>query len=140
MSFTTIPQPTALKNRPTQLVRHPSGHVLRTGPYDEFDPGPWPWRPDNSFRPDTRTGRHRRGEAPDPFTKLREDAWTRFLETSEILAQAHLAKSRPNLLQRFKSAVKRLVSGRASGPRSRTRPLVQRSCQIDPSPLRLYET
>ncbi len=107
MSFTTIPQPTALKNRPTQLVRHPSGYVLRTGPYDEFDPGPWPWHPDNSYRRDLRTGRHRRGEAPDPFTKLREDAWTRFLETSEILAQAHIAKPRPSRLRALGATLRR---------------------------------
>ncbi|MCC3764077.1 hypothetical protein K3N28_13480 [Glycomyces sp. TRM65418] len=89
MSSTTIRQSSALENRPTRLRAHPSGYVLRTGPYDEYDPGPWLWNAPADYRRDTRTGRHRRGEAPDPYVKLREDAWTRFLDVSEPLARAN---------------------------------------------------
>jgi hypothetical protein len=117
LSLTTIPQPTALEHRPTQLVRHPSGYVLRTGPYDEFDPGPWPWRPDNGYRRDLRTGRHRRGEAPDPFTKLREDAWARFLASSEVLAQAHVTRPRRFRLRALGAALRRAVRRITRGSR-----------------------
>lgn len=89
MSSTTIRQFRAPENRPTRLQTHPSGHVLRTGPYDEFDPGPWAWNAPANYVRDTRTGRHRRNEAPDPYVKLREDAWARFLDVSEPLARAN---------------------------------------------------
>ncbi|GAA1661316.1 hypothetical protein GCM10009830_03090 [Glycomyces endophyticus] len=109
MSCSTIPQPTAPKNRATQLVVHPSGYVLRTGPYDGFDPGPWLWRTENGYRRDTRTGRHRRYEAPDSFNRLRELAWDRFLESSEPLAQAHHPRPRPARRGPITEAVRRLA-------------------------------
>lgn len=40
---------------------------FRTEPYDEWDPGAWPWRPTPWHRRDTRTGRHRSYEPPDPW-------------------------------------------------------------------------
>jgi hypothetical protein len=89
LSCTTILEPTLPENSATRLDTRlyggPStppgndagtgfpaeeergGFVYRTGPYDEFDPGPWPWHPAPWYRRDTRTGRHRRGEAPDPW-------------------------------------------------------------------------
>lgn len=109
MSCSTIPQPTAPKNRPTQLTTHPSGYILRTTPYDAFDPGPWPWRPDNAYRRDHRTGRHRRYEAPDSFPHFRELAWDRFLQASEVLAEAHHARRRPTRRGPITEAVLRLA-------------------------------
>jgi hypothetical protein len=82
-------------------------------PHDPLDPGPYG---SPGWHADKRTGRHRRGELPDPpsekkpsasgyrrsrfwpeaddgqryyFGKLREDAWTDFLIDSDELFQAH---------------------------------------------------
>jgi hypothetical protein len=115
MSFTTIPQLTLPENRPTPSQGNLSRYEFRTAPYDAADPGPWPWRPTADYRRDLRTGRHRRDEAPDPlptvertrprphpplapadpFARLREDAWARFLESSTPLALAHLTEQEP---------------------------------------------
>lgn len=84
-------------------------------PNDPHDPGPYG---SPGWSVDKRTGRHRRGEIPDPpsetkprasnerrsrfwpeeddgqrhyFGKLREDAWTAFLADSDELFQAHHA-------------------------------------------------
>lgn len=117
MSFTTIPQLTLPENRPTPSQGNLSRYEFRTAPYDDLDPGPWPWRPGAEYRRDLRTGRHRRDEAPDPlptvertrprprphptlapadpFARLREEAWARFLESSAPLAVAHLAPQEP---------------------------------------------
>jgi hypothetical protein len=67
MSFTTIPQSTLPENRPTPDQGNLSRYEFRTAPYDAFDPGPWLWRPAAEYRRDLRTGRHRRGESPDPL-------------------------------------------------------------------------
>ncbi|MCH7231840.1 hypothetical protein L0U85_13395 [Glycomyces sp. L485] len=102
---------------------------LRHRPGDTWEIGGRPADPDDTgafgtpgWRPDTRIGRHRRGELPDPlpaspepsiepdrpsprprprswpdepyrFSKLREDAWDRFLVDSEPLANAHTTGS-----------------------------------------------
>jgi hypothetical protein len=58
-------------------------------PRDPFDPGPYG---SPGWYADKRTGRHRRGELPDNFGKLREDAWTSFLIDSDELYQAHFAR------------------------------------------------
>ncbi|MEV3937776.1 hypothetical protein AB0K52_17565 [Glycomyces sp. NPDC049804] len=100
--------------------RHRKGDTYLIGgkPYDPLDPGPWLWEADPAFQSDRRTGRHRRGELPDPrrprpypepavtFGKLREDAWTRFLDHSAVLAQAQLEPRREG---RFKAALLRAL-------------------------------
>lgn len=110
----------AIPDMPRPANRHRSGDTFLIGgkPHDPLDPGPWLWRPDPSYQRDLRTGRHRRGELPDPvrpirrplpfprlvdspgtvdsrdshpgaFGALREDAWARFLLHSAELAEAH---------------------------------------------------
>lgn len=104
--------------------RHRKGdtHLIGGKPYDPLDPGPWLWNAHPDFQPDRRTGRHRRGELPDPlpaqrrprphrepaatFGKFREDAWTRFLDHSAVLAEAHLAPRREG---RFRAALLRAL-------------------------------
>ena len=98
--------------------------IDRDRPHDPLDPGTYGspgWYADN------RTGRHRRGELPDPpseeppsrppsptrrrfreededrrydFGRLREEAWSRFLVESWDLHTAHLIK-RPNPMDRW---------------------------------------
>jgi hypothetical protein len=147
----TLPEsdPRSPRYEPPHLRHRPGDTWIidRERPHDPLDPGPFgslDWRPDN------RTGRHRRGELPDPprdtepnqprservrpspgptsegaegrrpspgrggneppeppersrrrfweddnedrydFGKLREDAWTRFLDGSQELHHAHL--------------------------------------------------
>jgi hypothetical protein len=54
-------------NDPHDPNRHRPGDTWQIGgkPFDPFDPGPW--RPGKTRAPDRRTGRHRRGELPDPL-------------------------------------------------------------------------
>lgn len=73
MSSTTILQSTLPRYRPTRprpysTGRHRPGDTFLIGvkPHDTADPGPWLWKADPAYRPDRRTGRHRRGELPDP--------------------------------------------------------------------------
>lgn len=197
MSSTTIPWPTLPENRLTPAQGNLSGYVFRTAPYDLHDPGPWLWRTSPGYRPDSRTGRHRRGEAPDPcptspntrprrpsprptratstpghtpttpapatnhhrksistsaptfvpapfsdsafnpdpdrapdlnidFGKLREQAWSRFLASSECLAQAHCATRpaslRTRLTRKFRNLIA-LLSGRTSPSQRRSVPV-----------------
>jgi len=107
--------------------RHRPGDTYLIGgkPYDPLDPGPWLWNADADYRPDRRSGRHRRGELPDPipedrrprpypepavtFGKLREDAWTRFLDLSAVLAEAHTAPRKPRIATRLRSMFARAV-------------------------------
>ncbi|GAB3647071.1 hypothetical protein [Glycomyces tarimensis] len=101
-------------------LRHRPGDTFEIGgkPHDALDPGPYGTP---GWRPDQRTGRHRRGELPEPlqpepakpsptprqrrrlhaepdidepyrFSKLREDAWDRWLIDSEPLAAAHTTR------------------------------------------------
>ncbi|MCH7230432.1 DNA-directed RNA polymerase I subunit RPA34 [Glycomyces sp. L485] len=108
--------PSSPRYEPPHL-RHRPGDTFEIGgrPHDPLDTGPY-GTPD--WRPDTRIGRHRRGELPDPlpseddkpspiprerrrlrtepqtdelyrFSNLREDAWDRWLIDSEPLAAAH---------------------------------------------------
>ncbi|THV41309.1 hypothetical protein [Glycomyces buryatensis] len=134
MSSMTVPQPMLPENRSTPFPGNRSRHVFRTGPYDAFDPGPWPWRRSDGYCPDLRTGRHRRNEFPDPlpappaaaapprpprsrprpypvdpFSKLREDAWAAFLADSEPLAAAHNAPRAASRIGRIKAAFLRAV-------------------------------
>ncbi len=71
--------------------------VIGGKPADPHDPGPYG---SPGWYQDRRTGRHRRGELPDPlahapseaphrFDPLRESAWDDFLADSEPLAAAH---------------------------------------------------
>lgn len=117
MSFTTVPQSTLPKNRPTPTQVSLSGYQFRTAPYDAYDPGPWLWRADPSYQRDLRTGRHRRDEAPDPrpdapshhqVVAIRDLAWARFLESSAPLAQAHISTrlTRPPLRKRLTRALR----------------------------------
>lgn len=116
MSFTTVPQSTLPKNRPTPTQVSLSGYQFRTAPYDAFDPGPWLWRADPTYQRDLRTGRHRRDEAPDPLPStpnhqvvvIRDLAWARFLESSAPLAQAHITTrpTRPPLRKRLTRALR----------------------------------
>jgi hypothetical protein len=141
----SVPQntPWALDAERHDSNRHRKGDTYLIGgkPYDPLDPGPWPWKDDPDFQPDRRTGRHRRGELPDPiaetpsgpltetlpdpfsetrrprpypdpattFGKLREDAWTRFLEESAVLAEAHVAQSKPTLRTRLRTRLGRAI-------------------------------
>ena len=111
--------------------RHRKGDTYLIGgkPYDPLDPGPWLWKADIDFRPDPRSGRHRRGELPDPlredrrprphpepepavnFGKLREDAWTRFLEKSTVLAEAHARLDKPGSARRLCRRLRELMTG-----------------------------
>lgn len=97
----------ANRHEPRHL-RHRPGDDWEIGgrPHDPADPGPYG---SPGWQQDRRTGRHRRGELPDPlpsddqrprreprprpepyrFDKLREDAWDRFLTVSAPLAAAH---------------------------------------------------
>jgi hypothetical protein len=75
-------------------------------PRDFYDRGPYGTP---GWRPDPRTGRHRRGERPDPIpapatkedyeARLREIAFERFIRKSAGLAAAHVShrKRRTNL-------------------------------------------
>ncbi|MDR7339262.1 hypothetical protein J2S69_002981 [Glycomyces lechevalierae] len=66
-----------------------------------------------------RTGRHRRGEQPDPLPRpatrkayeerLREIAFERFLRKSAGLAAAHASHRRPSIAARVGAALKRAV-------------------------------
>ncbi|WP_199039505.1 hypothetical protein [Glycomyces salinus] len=77
-------------------LRHRPGDDWQIGgrPYDPEDRGPY-GAP--GWSPDTRTGRHRRGELPDPpaesdsphFSRPREEAFERYMRFSEPLASAH---------------------------------------------------
>ncbi|WP_199039441.1 hypothetical protein [Glycomyces salinus] len=84
-------------------LRHRPGDTWEIGgkPADPDDPGPYGSR---GWYQDTRTGRHRRNELPDPpepevstqesgseyrFDRLREDAWDDFMTDSAPLAAAH---------------------------------------------------
>ncbi|MEU5872333.1 hypothetical protein AB0A73_12345 [Glycomyces sp. NPDC047369] len=114
--------------------RHRKGDTYLIGgrPADPHDPGPWLWRTEPGYRPDRRTGRHRRGELPDPLPenrprprphsgpvaaadpieRLRELAWTRFLDSSEVLAQAHRRPARrPGFAVRFLNVLSVFVTG-----------------------------
>jgi hypothetical protein len=53
----------------SELNRHRPGDTWMIGgkPHDPDDPGVWPWKPDPNYKRDRRTGRHRRGELPDPL-------------------------------------------------------------------------
>jgi hypothetical protein len=121
----------ALDGERAESNRHRKGDAYLIGgkPYDPLDPGPWLWKADPGFQPDRRTGRHRRGELPDPlpetrrprlylepaaaFGNLREDAWTRFLDGSAVLAQAHTAPRKPSFATRVRTflggAVRRIT-------------------------------
>jgi len=117
MSFMTVPQSTLPENRPTPARMTLSGYQFRTAPYDSQDPGPWLWRTSPTYQRDTRTGRHRRDEAPDPLLQtpnhqvvvIRELAWARFLESSAPLAQAHISTRAP-LRKRFTRALRRAAA------------------------------
>jgi hypothetical protein len=90
---------------------HPEPAHLRHRPGDNWEIGGRPYDPDDpglygspGWRPDRRTGRHRRGELPDPLLEpnehrlapLREAAFEAFLSASEQLHQAHFEADRPN--------------------------------------------
>lgn len=78
------------------LLRHRPGDDWQIGgrPFDPADRGPYG---SPGWRPDTRTGRHRRGELPDQpaepepyrFSRPREEAFERYMRFSEPLASAH---------------------------------------------------
>lgn len=104
MVYLSVPRtlPFSLDATRHETNRHRAGDTWLIGgkPRDPHDPGPWLWNGDTNYQRDNRTGRHRRGELPDPapraafdaaqvFTRMREEAWTRFLESSEPLAAAH---------------------------------------------------
>ncbi|GAB3659383.1 hypothetical protein [Glycomyces tarimensis] len=108
-------------------LRHRPGDTWEIGgkPHDPEDSGPYGA---SGWYQDRRTGRHRRGELPDPlpperdrpgpaprghrrhlpepasdhraeepyrFSRLREDAWDRWLIDSEPLARAHIRRPEP---------------------------------------------
>lgn len=109
--------------------RHRKGDTYLIGgkPYDPLDAGPWLWKSDPDFQRDRRTGRHRRGELPDPipearrprpypepavtFGKLREDAWVRFLDQSAVLAAADTVPTRPGRVKHLFKRLLRLLIG-----------------------------
>lgn len=74
-----------------------------------------------------RTGRHRRGEHPDPLpapatleayeARLREIAFQRFLRKSAGLAAAHVSHRRPSIAGRIGAAFKRAVHRVTRSPR-----------------------
>lgn len=137
----------ALDATPHDENRHRSGDTWLIGgkPHDPLDPGPWMWNPAPDFQPDRRTGRHRRGELPDPirkdrrdprirlervhrpsphragdvrtlppidpFARLREDAWARFLDHSTELAVAHNGREKPSRARRFFKRLLALLTG-----------------------------
>lgn len=133
-------------------LRHRPGDTWKIGgkPHDPQDPGPYG---SPGWFQDRRTGRHRRGELPDPippretgeherieatpphrpeserpsptprrdrsdddqqphrFSKLREDAWDRWIIDSEPLARAHEAQVLDSfLLTVLKRAIQWLVA------------------------------
>ena len=77
-------------------------------PRDFYNRGPYGTP---GWRPDPRTGRHRRGEAPDPIpapatkedyeARLREIAFERFIRKSAGLAAAHVSHRKPSVAVRF---------------------------------------
>lgn len=119
----------ALPTGPGKSNRHRKGdtYVIGGKPYDPQDPGPWLWKADADYRPDRRTGRHRRGGLPDPirerrrprpypepaysFGKLREDAWARFIAHSAVLAEARTAPARRSRAKRLLRRLLALVTG-----------------------------
>lgn len=89
MIGTTIPVSGLPENRHTGGVSRPwpgdslcaeTWVIERNRPYDPLDPGPY-----GSFKwyPDERTGRHRRGELPDPPVDVEEAPTRRLLPNSD---------------------------------------------------------
>jgi hypothetical protein len=93
-------------------------------PRDFYDRGPYGTP---GWRPDPRTGRHRRGERPDPIpapatkeeyeARLREIAFERFLKKSSGLAAAHVSHRKPSIAARIGAAFKRTVHRITRTPR-----------------------
>lgn len=103
-------------------------------PRDFYDRGPYGTP---GWRPDTRTGRHRRGESPVPIpqsehpelipqsqrpdpipapatkeeyeARLREIAFERFMRKSADLAAAHVSHRKPSIATRIAAAFKRAI-------------------------------
>jgi hypothetical protein len=85
-------------------------------PRDLYDQGPYGTP---GWRPDPRTGRHRRGERPDPIpapatkdeyeARLREIAFERFMSKSAGLAAAHVSHRKPSIATRIGTAFKRAI-------------------------------
>lgn len=93
-------------------------------PRDFYNRGPYGTP---GWRPDPRTGRHRRGEGPDPIpapatkedyeARLREIAFERFIRKSAGLAAAHVSHRKPSIAARITVAFKRAVHRATRTPR-----------------------
>ncbi len=152
--------PSSPRYEPPHL-RHQPGDTFEIGgkPHDPEDPGPYGTP---GWFQDRRTGRHRRGELPDPippretgeheqieatpphrpeserpsptprrdrsdddrqphrFSKLREDAWDRWIIDSEPLARAHEAHPVNNFLLAVVKRALRWIAAIVAGPEQAT--------------------
>lgn len=120
MTYSTLPEIGLPENRRAG-VSHDRSRYLQTAslayPPRRPRPRPYPVESDTiQLRTvPLRTGRHRRGEAPDPLPAppteeayleaLRDIAWARFLKHSAQLAAAHVKPRRRSLVERIGSAI-----------------------------------
>lgn len=122
MTYLTLPEFGLPENRRVG-VSHDQSRYLQTArsAHPPRRPRPYPIESDTvQLRTlPLRTGRHRRGERPDPLpappteeaylAALRDIAWARFLKHSADLAAAHTKPRRRSLAARFGAAVARAV-------------------------------
>lgn len=118
MSYPTLPDFRLPENGRIGDSRDRSAY-LRTAsaahPYRR--PRPYPTSSDTTML--LPTGRHRRGERPDPLpaaatreeyeARLREIAFQRFMKKSAVLAAAHVSHRKPSIAARIGAAFKRAV-------------------------------
>jgi hypothetical protein len=137
LSYSTLPEIGLPENRRAG-VSHDRSRYLQTAwsaqpphhPRHPRRPRPYPVETDTMQLRTVplRTGRHRRGEQPDPLPRpatreayeerLREIAFERFIRKSAGLAAAHASHRRPSIATRLGAAFKRAVRHvtRASRP------------------------
>jgi hypothetical protein len=101
-------------NDPNDPNRHRPGDTWEIGgkPYDPYDPGPW--APGRVRRPDPRTGRHRRGELPDPLPDGPQYDITTGL--AYTVSEPDVVQSPP------RAAHRRRLGGEPRAPQCRTAP------------------
>jgi hypothetical protein len=122
LSYSTLPEIGLPENRRAG-VSHDESRYLQTArsAHPHRRPRPYPIESDTVQLQTVplRTGRHRRGERPDPLpappteeaylAALRDIAWARFLKHSADLAAAHTKPRRRSLAARFGAAFSRAV-------------------------------
>ncbi|WP_205326671.1 hypothetical protein [Glycomyces sp. YM15] len=127
MSYTTLPEFRLPENSRVGVSHDRSGYLRSARPAHPYHrPRPYPITSDTLQLP-LPTGRHRRGERPDPIpapatreayeARLREIAFQRFLRKSADLAAVHVSHRKPSLAARIGTAFKRAVHAITRTPR-----------------------